>query len=167
MCNYRVAHSGTRKEGADVLIEDRIERETLIEAPIERVWSLVSEPGWWAVHDPSEVAGTVANAGETIVARNETYGDFPVRVERVEPPTYVAYRWASAFPGQGLRDDNSTLIEFTLADESGKTRLRVVESGFGGLAGGEELRRKALEDNTGGWAAEIADIKVRAEQTSG
>ena len=147
-----------------MLIEDRIERETLIEAPIERVWALVNEPGWWAVHDAGEVAGTVAKEGETMISRNVEYGDFPVRVDRVDPPTYVAYRWASAFPGQELRDDNSTLIEFTLADESGKTRLRVVESGFGGLAGGDELRRKALEDNTGGWAEEIASLKARAER---
>lgn len=147
-----------------MLIEDRIERETLIEAPIERVWALVNEPGWWAVQDPSEVAGTVAREGETVIAPNSAYGDFPVRVERADPPTYVAYRWASAFPGQELRDDNSTLIEFTLADEAGTTRLRVVESGFGGLAGGDELRRKALEDNTGGWAEEIASLKARAER---
>jgi uncharacterized protein YndB with AHSA1/START domain len=153
-------------EGDDVAIEDRIERETLIEAPIDRVWALVSEPGWWAVPDRGEVAGTVAREGETMVSRNEAHGDFPVRVERVEPPTYVAYRWASAFPGQALRDDNSTLIEFTLADEDGKTRLRVVESGFGALVGGDELRRKALEDNTGGWAEEIANLKARAEQRS-
>jgi uncharacterized protein YndB with AHSA1/START domain len=153
-------------KGDDVLIEDRIERETLIEAPIERVWALVAEPGWWAVPDVSQVAGTMAREGETMMSRNETYGDFPVRVERVEPPTYVAYRWASAFPGQELADDNSTLIEFTLAAEDGKTRLRVVESGFGGLVGGEELRRKALEDNTGGWAEEIANLKARAEQRS-
>ena len=147
-----------------MLIEDRIERETVIEAPIERVFALVSEPGWWAVHDPSEVAGTAAVAGETVIAPNSNYGDFPVRVERVEPPTYIAYRWASAFPGQDLRDDNSTLIEFTLADEAGKTRLRVVESGFGALAGADELRRKALADNTEGWAEMIENIKTRAEQ---
>ena len=153
-------------EGDEVLIEDRIERETLIEAPIERVWALVSEPGWWAVQDKADVAGTVAREGETVVAPNSTYGDFPVRVERVDPPRYVSYRWASAFPGQELQDANSTLIEFTLTDESGKTRLRVVESGFGGLAGGDELRRQALEDNTGGWAEEIANLKARAEQRS-
>src|SRR5262245_18019969 len=152
-------------EGDDVLIEDRIERETLINAPIERVWALVAEPGWWAVPDPVAVAGTVAREGETMISRNETYGDFPVRVERVEPPTYVSYRWASAFPGQELRGENSTLIEFALSDEDGKTRLRVVESGFGGLDGGDELRRKALEDNTGGWAEEIANLKARAEQS--
>ena len=30
------------------MTEDRIERETLIEASVERVWSLVAEPGFWA-----------------------------------------------------------------------------------------------------------------------
>ena len=149
-----------------MLTEDRIERETLIEAPVERVWALVTQPGFWAVHDKADVAGTVAREGETVVAPNSEYGDFPVRVERVDAPTYVSYRWASAFPGQELRDDNSTLIEFTLTDEGGRTRLRVVESGFGSLAGGDELQRKALEDNTGGWAEEIEALKARAEQRS-
>ncbi|URN09420.1 SRPBCC domain-containing protein [Actinomadura madurae] len=97
------------------------------------------------------------------MAKNSEYGDFPVRVEKVEPPTYVAYRWASAFPGEELRDDNSTLVEFTLTPEGAKTRLRVVESGFALLAGSEDLRRKALEDNSGGWPQVLDAFKSRAE----
>ncbi|MFD9307202.1 SRPBCC domain-containing protein [Streptomyces sp. NPDC060048] len=142
---------------------DRIERETLIEASLERVWSLVAEPGFW-VADEASVSGTMAREGESIVARNSEYGDFPVRVEKVEPPTYLAYRWASAFPGQELREDNSTLVEFTLTQEGDKTRLRVVESGFATLAGSAELRGKALEDNTGGWPQVLDAFKKRAEQ---
>ncbi len=82
--------------------EDRIERETLIAAPLERVWSLVAEPGFW-VADKASLPGTVAREGESMVAKNAEYGEFPVRVEKVEPPTYLAYRWASAFPGEELR----------------------------------------------------------------
>lgn len=145
--------------------EDRIERETLIAASLERVWSLVAEPGFW-VGDRASVSGTVAREGETMVERNAEYGDFPVRVEKVEPPTYLAYRWASAFPGQELREDNSTLVEFTLSQEGDKTRLRVVESGFAALAGSDELRSKALKDNTGGWPQELDALKTRAEQPS-
>ncbi|MFD9791980.1 SRPBCC domain-containing protein [Streptomyces sp. NPDC059070] len=143
--------------------EDRIERETLIEAPLERVWSLVAEPGFW-VADKASLPGTVAREGETMVAKNPEYGDFPVRVEKVEPPTYLAYRWASAFPGEELREDNSTLVEFTLTPEDGRTRLRVVESGFSALAGSEELRGRAVQDNTGGWQQELDALKTRAEQ---
>ena len=145
--------------------EDRIERETLIAAPLERVWSLVAEPGFW-VADKASLPGTVAREGESMVAKNAEYGEFPVRVEKVELPTYLAYRWASAFPGQELREDNSTLVEFTLTPEGGKTRLRVVESGFAALAGSEELRSQAVQDNTGGWPQELDALKTRAEQPS-
>jgi uncharacterized protein YndB with AHSA1/START domain len=149
-----------------LMSEDRIERETLIAASQERVWSLVAQPGFW-VADKASLPGTLAKEGESMVARNSEHGDFPVRVERVEPPRYLAYRWASAFPGEALREDNSTLVEFTLTAEDDKTRLRVVESGFAALAGSEELRRGAVQDNTGGWPLELDALKARAEQPSG
>jgi uncharacterized protein YndB with AHSA1/START domain len=142
--------------------EDRIERDTLIDAPLDRVWSLVAQPGFW-VADEASLAGTVAREGESMVARNAEYGDFPVRVEKVEPPTYLAYRWASAFPGEELSAGNSTLVEFTLTTEGDKTRLRVVESGFAALAGNEELRERALKDNAGGWPQVLDALRARAE----
>jgi uncharacterized protein YndB with AHSA1/START domain len=145
--------------------EDRIERDTLIEASLERVWSMVATPGFW-VADEASVAGTVAREGESLVAKNPNLGEVAVRVEKVEPPTYVAYRWASAFPGEELRDDNSTLVEFTLSAEGGKTRLRVVESGFAALSTSEELRCKAVQFNTGGWPLVFDAVKKRAEQSS-
>lgn len=138
---------------------DRIERETLIEAAPERVWQLVTEPGWWVASSPS---GTAVE-GETTLCKNDTYGDFPVRVETVTPQSYVAYRWASAFGGQELTADNTTLVEFTLTPEGSGTRLRVVESGFAALAGSEELRAKAHEDNSGGWPEVFEAFKKRAE----
>jgi uncharacterized protein YndB with AHSA1/START domain len=100
---------------------------------------------------------------ETTVCKNEQYGDFPVRVETVTPQTYVSYRWASAFGGQALTGDNTTLVEFTLAPEGAGTRLRVVESGFAALAGSEELREKAHQDNTGGWSEVLDAFKKKAE----
>jgi uncharacterized protein YndB with AHSA1/START domain len=145
------------------MTEDRIERETLIAAPLERVWSLVTQPGFW-VADEASLPGTVAVEGESMVAKNPHHGDFPVRVEKVEPPTYVAYRWTSAFPGEELREDNSTLVEFTLTSEGDQTRLRVVETGFAALAGSEELRSRAMKDNTGGWPQVLDAFKKRVEQ---
>jgi uncharacterized protein YndB with AHSA1/START domain len=138
---------------------DRIERETLIEASPERVWQLVTEPGWWVASSPS---GTAVE-GETTVCKNEQYGDFPVRVETVTPRTYVSYRWASAFGGAELSSDNTTLVEFTLTPEGAGTRLRVVESGFASLAGPDELRAKAHEDNSGGWVEVLDAFQKRAE----
>ena len=91
--------------------EDRIERDTLIAAPLDRVWSLVSEPGFWVSQeasiwagDEAGLAGVEASEGASMMAKNPNLGEVGVRVEKVEPPTYVAYRWSSAFPGQELRD---------------------------------------------------------------
>lgn len=142
---------------------DRIERETLIAASLDRVWSFVVRPGFW-VADEASLPDTEARPGESMVAKNADYGEFPVRVEKVEPPTYLAYRWASAFPGEELREDNSTLVEFTLIPEGEKTRLRVVESGFAALAGSDELRRRAVEDNSGGWPQVLEAVRARLEK---
>ncbi|GAB3977008.1 SRPBCC family protein [Actinoallomurus acanthiterrae] len=145
--------------------EDRIERDILITASLERVWSLVAEPGFW-IADKSTLPGRVAKEGESVVARNAEFGDFPVRVEKVDPSSYLAYRWASAFPGEELREENSTLVEFTLSLEGDKTRIRVVESGFASLAGSEELRRQAVKFNTSGWSLSFDALKKRAEESS-
>lgn len=145
------------------MTEDRIERDTLIAAPMERVWSFVVEPAFWVDHQGT-LAGTELHEGMTVVAKNETYGDFPVSVERIDPPRYAAFRWASAFPGEPLTEKNATLIEFTLTPEGDGTRLRVVESGFAGLAGTDELRRQAHRDNTGGWGEELEKLRERVEK---
>ncbi|MFI0960418.1 SRPBCC domain-containing protein [Streptomyces sp. NPDC021080] len=145
--------------------EDRIERETLIEAPPEKVWPLVAVPGFW-VADEESLSTTEGKEGESTVVKNPQYGEFPVRVEKVEPPTYVAYRWTSAFPGDALTDANSTLVEFTLIPEGASTRLRVVESGFAALSGSAELRHKAHEDNSNGWPQVLDAFKKRVAQPS-
>lgn len=142
-------------------VQDRIERETLISASLDRVWSLVTDSGFWIAP-----TGVAAVAGETTVSHHDEYGDFPVRVEKIEPKTYVAYRWASAFTGQELRDGITTLIEFTLTPEPAGTRLRVVESGFATLDAPDEQRRGALKDNTDGWQQVMDALKKRAEEAA-
>jgi uncharacterized protein YndB with AHSA1/START domain len=76
----------------------------------------------------------------------------------------VAYRWSSAFPGQELRESNSTLVEFTLSTEGDKTRLRVVESGFATLAGSDELRDQSTRFNADGWPQVFEAVQNHAEQ---
>jgi uncharacterized protein YndB with AHSA1/START domain len=144
---------------------DRIERETVIAASIERVWSLVAQPGFW-VGDDTGLGDMTAKEGESMIAKNAEHGDFPVRVEKVQRPSYLAYRWVSAYPGEELTEANSTLVEFTLTQEGDQTRLRVVESGFAALPGSEELRESVVTDHTTGWEQCFDTLKKRAEDTS-
>jgi uncharacterized protein YndB with AHSA1/START domain len=84
-------------------------------------------------------------------------------VEKVDEPHYLAYRWVSAFPGEQLREDNSTLVEFTLTPSGTGTLLRVVESGFASLPTTEDNRLNVIEDHTVGWADCFTKLAARAE----
>ena len=138
---------------------DRIEREVVIAAAPERVWALVTQPGFWV----SELDTPVLEEGMTVVPEHPEHGKFPVRVERVQPETYVSYRWASTFPGEEPHAGNSTLVEFSLAPERDSTRLSVAESGFAGLDASPETRAKSFEGNVTGWDYQLKALRQRAE----
>lgn len=143
------------------MVSDQIEREVVIAASLDRVWSQVIEFAFGAAE--TDMAVRELRVGSLFVADYRVHGKFPLRIERLEPKHYLSYRWASAFPGVEPRDDNSTLVAMTLATEGDQTRLRVVESGFASLDTSEETRRKAFDDNTYGWATEFDALRQRAE----
>src|SRR5918994_1284157 len=95
----------------------RIEREVTIAASLDRVWELVTQPAWW-VGEGDDHSGFEVRQG----AQFSGYG-YPTVIEQVEPKHYIAYRWASAFPGQEPEPGKSTLVELTLAEEVGQIRL--------------------------------------------
>jgi len=139
----------------------KIEREILINAPLETVWAMVSEPGWWVGADHPAVEPQVGTVYE---ASDPTEGTFPTRVEKVDAPRYIAYRWASTFPGAVPDDSNSTLIEMTLTPVGDQVKLTVVESGFDEIDAPEERKRSTFDDNSGGWGLEMDKLRLRAEQ---
>ncbi len=141
---------------------DRIERETLIDASLQRVWDVITSPGvWLGEGDPT---GFVLREGETY-AFQMGEGKMLQVAQRIEPLRYISYRWAPypIFKGEAPRDGNTTLVEFILEAQGDQTRLRVVESGFDSLQPEAELRRKGLEDNSKGWDFVLPDLKQRAE----
>ncbi|GAB3836531.1 SRPBCC domain-containing protein [Dactylosporangium cerinum] len=143
-------------------MNDRIERSVLINAPLNRVWDLVTDPGWWV---PSQIQTPNDRTSGTIVVReSEQWGRFPVQVVRVDPKTYAAFRWASTSPGSDLTDDNTTLVEFHLVDEAAAVKVTVVETGFAALPISDEVRSKGFEGNTQGWGEMMDTLRDRAQQ---
>src|SRR5215813_9215880 len=129
-------------------MEDRIEHSVLIEAPLDRVWELVTEPGWWV---PSDAGAPIDRTpGAVTVRTTARYGSFPVEVVRLEPKVYAAFRWASAFAGEAPVEGKATLVEFHVAAEDDAIRVTVVESGFASLAVPEDVLRKEFEGNVSG-----------------
>jgi uncharacterized protein YndB with AHSA1/START domain len=142
---------------------DRIEREILIAAPVERVWALVTSSehvGRWFADAGAEI--DLRPGGALSLAWRE-HGTFHGRVEAVEPPHRFAFRWLSTIGSRAEpTPGNSTLAEFTLVPEGDGTRVAVVESGFDALDVDPAERTAALTSHTQGWAAELDDLSAYA-----
>ena len=113
-----------------------------------------------------EVSAAGATAPATLALAEAGGPATPAPIEptpRVEPPSVFSYRWArdtDTEPGDG----NSTLVEFTLTEVFAGTLLRVVETGFASLHVSDHEQDKAVQENTDGWIAELAELKEYAER---
>jgi uncharacterized protein YndB with AHSA1/START domain len=119
------------------VVPNSIEREVLIDAPVELVWSIVTEPehvGRWL----GDAAQIDRRPGGDAIFTWEAYGTTLARVERVEPPCLLTLRWMDAGRPGEIREGTSTLVELHLMADGEGTRLRVVESGFTQLDGSED-----------------------------
>src|SRR5258708_29437192 len=139
---------------------DGIERQITINAPLERVWDLVTTPGWWVPVDAEVPADRTP--GHRTVRESTKYGRFVVEVVRIEPRTYAAFRWASQFPNEDLAPGRTTLVEFSVESGERGVSVTVVESGFASLDLDEAGRKAGFRDNTEGWGLELASLMERA-----
>jgi len=139
---------------------DRIEREVMIDAPIERVWSALTEPksvsAWFS--NGAEVLIDLRVGGVMAFDQGD-HGAFQTVIVSVAPPHVFSFRWASAYPGVLATEDNSTLVEFTLKETPKGTVLRVVESGFDALdVPADRAEHAGFENHSKGWNSVVAAI---------
>jgi uncharacterized protein YndB with AHSA1/START domain len=133
---------------------DRIEREIDIDAPIEVVWAVITEPEhiteWFTDSAELDVRpGGGGRFGWDSKARNRKTV-VNVRVERLEPPHFFSFRWCHP-DGEEATETNATLVEFGLEDRDGTTRLRLVESGLERLARSDEAKETFFAEHSSGW----------------
>ena len=143
----------------------QIERETTIAAPVERVWSLLTDAehvGTWFCDAGAEID---LRPGGAMVLRWTEHGTTHARVVDVEPHRRFSYRWAAEAESEQI-EGNSTLVEFTLDRIGDGTRLRVVESGFEELAESDEQKRTRVEGNTEGWEIQLGRVRDEAERVT-
>ena len=146
--------------------KDRIERETFVKAPVERVWAVITEPEhvgtWFGQGEPAEID---LRPGGVMTFDHGEFGKFPTLIVTVDPPRHLAYRWASAYPGELATEANSTLVEFFLEPEADGTRVRVTETGFASLTiPAERVPTAGYESHDGGWAAMLVRLQEYAEK---
>ena len=139
-----------------------VRRTIRIAAPIEKVWSAVTEPAhisqWFgkAVLDG-------AGVGATGTLTFPDYGSVPLRIEAIDAPRMIAYRWgnddALGELAAEVDPEHSTVFTFTLEPVPGGTELTVVETGF------ETTSDPAanLESHREGWDSELDKLVALLE----
>jgi len=138
-------------------------RRTLdIAASVAKVWAAITEPEhisrWFG---RAQFDGSAAGSTGTLTW--EGYGSVPVRIEAVDAPRSISYRWANddalgQLPSE-VTETNSTVFTFTLEETAGGTRLTVVETGF------EVTSAPAanLESHRQGWDGELDKLVALVE----
>ncbi|TMK72172.1 MAG: activator of HSP90 ATPase [Actinobacteria bacterium] len=150
------------------MIQDRIEREILIEAPPEVVWRTITEPdqivSWFS--EAAELDPRPGGAGELTwepggkaTVDPEEPVTAALRVEKLEPPHYFSFRWMHP-AGAEPDPNNSVLVEFSLNPEGEKTRLRLVESGFRNLPGPEDETERTVDGHSAGWDNHLGRLRA-------
>jgi uncharacterized protein YndB with AHSA1/START domain len=153
---------------------DRIEKEVLLKAPLERVWRAISDAdefGQWfgvrfdgpfvpgtsvtGVITPTTVDAEVAKQQEPYAGTADSW-----QIVAVEPQRRLAYRWHpyAVEPGSDYSAEPTTLVEFTLEENADGVLLRIVESGFDALPA--DRRAAAFEGNSEGWAAQTELVRT-------
>ena len=145
-----------------------IRKHARLKAPLDRVWTAISDSrqfGAWfgAEFDGPFVAGATLGARvrpttvDPEVARlQEPHAGTPfvVVIERIEPPTLLAFRWHPyGMDVEHLDAEPMTLVEFHLEAAGDATLLTITESGFDQIP--LARRAEAFTANDGGWTHQL------------
>lgn len=145
---------------------DRIEKSIVLRATRSKVWRALSDQkefgAWFGVElDRPFAPGTRVRGRLT----NEGYSHLTLEmtIERMDPERAISFRWHPAAIEQHVdySAEPMTLVELTLDEVEGGTRLTVVESGFDRIP--VERRAVAFRMNDGGWAAQLRSIASHVE----
>jgi uncharacterized protein YndB with AHSA1/START domain len=152
---------------------DRIEKEVVLRAPLERVWRAISDAdefGQWfgvrfdgpfvqgasvtGVITTTTVDDEVAKAQQPYAGQADTW-----QIVAVEPKRRLAFRWHpyAVEPNTDYSQEPTTLVEFTLDETADGVRLRIVESGFDAIPA--ERRAAAFAANSEGWEAQTRLVR--------
>ena len=142
--------------------EFTVRRSIRIAASIDKVWAAVTEADLITRWFGDRATIDALEVGASGVFGWDGDGDFAFRIEELDPPYMIAYRWSDDGAGAPLDPETSTLFRFTLEVIAGGTKLTVVESGFDTLPD----PAFALEDHRSGWDDELDELVAYLEAGS-
>lgn len=139
-----------------------VRRTIHIAAPLEKVWRAVTEP-----EHISRWFGRTVLVGEGVGAHGTvSWPDedaIPIRIEAVDRPRMISYRWwndGSVEPLGELDATRSTVFTFTLEPSSNGTQLTVLETGFETTLD----PTRSLESHREGWDGQLDRLVAMLEE---
>jgi uncharacterized protein YndB with AHSA1/START domain len=158
---------------------DRIEKQILLKAPLDRVWRALSDStefGTWfgmrfdgpfspGARMRGSIVPTKVNP-EVAKAQKQYEGlSFQITIEQMEPERLLSFRWhpGAVDPNIDYSVEPTTLVVFTVQEVPGGVMLTLTESGFDQIP----LARRAsvFASNEQGWSAQMTLIEAYLEQT--
>jgi uncharacterized protein YndB with AHSA1/START domain len=126
-----------------------IDRDILIEAPVDVVWRTITEPDQMTQWFADRVELVIEPGAHGYMEFGDQGG--PVVVEVVDRPKRFSFRWNHP-RGEEPVPGNSMLVEFTLTQEGDeRTRLRVVESGHELCDWPDAEKQRYADEHSDGW----------------
>ncbi len=129
---------------------DRVEAERTLHAPLEAVWAVVSEPGWWMNDGPLDDHEVTLDEDGIYHVLDPEAGEWLVAQADKDPMDLVAFRWyplaSDEFP-----EEYATRVEISLSNEGDAVVVHVEESGLSSVSDDEDVARQAWEDEAGMW----------------
>jgi uncharacterized protein YndB with AHSA1/START domain len=148
-------------------MNDRIEKTIDLKAPRSRVWRALTDHkefgAWFRVKlDGPFVPGQVSRG--QITHPGYEHLKWEAVVQKLEPEQLFSFTWHpyAIDPNTDYSAEPPTLVEFTLEDAAGGTRLRVVESGFDKIP--IHRQDEAFRMNDGGWTQQMRNINDYVQQ---
>jgi len=152
---------------------DRIEKEILLHAPLQRVWRALSDSAefgrWFGVKFDGQftpgagirgvIAPTTVNADVAKAQKQYEGMPFEITVEQMQPERLFSFRWHpfAVEPGVDYSAEPATLVEFALEEVPNGVLLTVTESGFDRIPLARRL--KAFTANEQGWGMMVKLIE--------
>lgn len=157
---------------------DRIEKQILLKAPLERVWRAISDSKqfetWFGVKFDAPfrpgakmrgaIVGTKMSAEVAKMQSQHKDVVFEITIEQMEPERLFSFRWhpGAVDPKVDYSKEPTTLVAFSLEQKPDGVLLTVTESGFDQIP--LERRAKVFAGNSEGWAIQMTLIEAYLAQ---
>ena len=144
------------------MTHNRIEKRIDLKAPRSRVWRALTTPSefgaWFGVAIEGDFVPGKVTRGR-ITNPEHTNVTMEIVIEAIETERLFSFHWRpyAIDPKVDYSKEPMTLVEFTLEDHDGGTRLEVTETGFDGIP--EARRAEAFKMNDQGWGIQMHNIE--------